>query len=71
VAGKRTAQYKRDADLRTEKEEAAYRAALEDTAFTLRLLEQRRKRHDANAERKVGELENTMRSDPRMAAMYA
>ena len=70
-AAKRHAVYKRDVDLLTKKEEAAYHAANENTVFLLRLLEQRQRRHDANAERKMKELDERMRKDERMKAMYA
>jgi hypothetical protein len=70
AAAKRHSVYKRDVDLLTKKEVDAYHKANEDMAFLMKILDQRRSRHDAHAAAALEALERKMRADPRMAALF-
>ena len=70
AAAKRRSAYERDVDLLTKKEVDAYHKANEDMAFLMKILDQRRSRHDAHAASALEALERKMRADPRMAALF-
>ena len=70
AAAKRHSVYERSVDLLTKKEVDAYHKANQDTAFLVKILGQRRSRHDAHAAAALEALEKKMRADLRMAALF-
>ena len=70
AAAKRHSVYERNVDLLTKKEVDAYHKANQDTAFLVKILGQRRSRHDAHAAAALEALEKKMRADLRMAALF-
>ena len=68
VLAKRKAIFERDRDQLTREDEEAHDRACDESAFTLRILNQRLKRHEEQALERYHELDAKLRADDRLAA---
>ncbi|GMH37248.1 hypothetical protein BSKO_05121 [Bryopsis sp. KO-2023] len=66
---KRQANYQRDRDQMTREEEEEYEQACEESLFRIHILEKRLKRHEEQALQKYFQLDQKLRSDPRLAVL--